>query len=89
MKDLQSKLEAKNWRFAKSMPNIPHSYVRRSEWGDDLDFENVVIAIRNLGTLEKFYSKTFVYLYLGDYKYWTMGAHPSKTEIINRAKYDR
>lgn len=90
--ELQAIFDKKTWHFAKTMPHIPHEYARRSEWGDSEQFTWVVGFINVFGEKEKFFSKTYTYLYLNDYKYWTMGqAHQplDKTEIINRAKHDR
>jgi len=77
---------AQKWHFAKTMATIPHFYVRKKEWGNDKEFEEVVKWIRKYGVSEKFYNKSFVYFYLYEWKYWTMGAAVKKTEIINRAR---
>ena len=84
-KEVKSFLINAKWRFAKSMPKIPHSYTRKSEWENKEDFEKTVIFIRNNGLPENFWKKTYIYFYLGDYKYWTMGAPLEKTILINRA----
>lgn len=74
------------FRFAKTMPNIPHEYTRRREWKDDAAFEWVVRFIRENGVQEKFGRKTFTYLYANGFKYWTMGNPVEQTILINRAK---
>jgi hypothetical protein len=80
------------------MATIPHSYTRRREWAaeeggemfnrgvGDTDFEWAARFIQTHGTPRYFFSKEFVYYDLGEYEYWTMGASPEETEIINRAK---
>ena len=78
------------WRFAKTMPKNPHEYTVR-EWcfdrGDsDREFEEVVWFIREAGRNERFWRTTYQYYYLGDFKYWTMGAPVEDTTIINRAR---
>jgi len=77
-------LEAMRWHFAKSMPTIPHAYARRREWSGD-NFDDVVEFIRSAGVAEAFYSKSYIYFYHGEYKYWTMGSPVHETILINRA----
>ena len=79
-------LDGMRWRFAKSMPQIPHYYTRRSDCLDEKKFEELVVFMRSDSVKEKFFSKTFSYFYYGDYKYWTMGSPPQKTQVINRAE---
>jgi len=74
------------WKQAKSMPNIPHSYTVR-DWQPDT-FEQAALFIRHYGIGERFWSKTYVYFYYEEYKYWTMGFPIEETIIINRAKAD-
>ena len=88
-------VESHRWHFARTMAAIPHSYTRRREWatgdwGDgspgDLDFVWAARFVQTYGTPRPFFSKTFVYYDLGEHEYWTMGADPFETEIINRAE---
>lgn len=74
------------FKFAKTMPKIPHEYTLKEDWEDDELFEDVVRYIRDNGVKEKFYRKEFTYLYLGNYKYWTMGNPIETTILINRAR---
>ncbi len=74
------------FRFAKTMPNIPHEYTRRKDWPSESSFEWVVRFIRENGVQEKFGRKTFTYLYANGFKYWTMGSPVDRTILINRAK---
>ena len=84
--DIEKEIASKYYRFAKSMPKIPHSYSRRSEWENDNKFNEAVLYIRKHGKKEKFYNKEFIYLYIDNYKYWTMGYSVEKTILINRVK---
>lgn len=77
-------LNSHPFRFAKTMPTIPHEYTLRKQWNDE-EFEEVVLYMRKHGKEEKFYSKAFTYWYANGYKYWTMGAPIEKTILINRA----
>jgi hypothetical protein len=84
-------LDSATWKFAKSMPKFPHDYTLRSTWGVDSEFVDVVKWIRENGTTERWYKKTFIYYYYNGYKYWTMGnpvcyIDKQKTILINRAK---
>jgi hypothetical protein len=84
-------LNKTKYRFAKSMPTIPHEYSHRANWENDIDFCDVVQWIRDNGVEERFYSKTYTYYYCNGYKYWTMGnplsyTDKTKTFILNRAK---
>jgi hypothetical protein len=67
-----------DWRFAKTMPTIPHEYTLR-EWRPELEPEFLALAhlIRTEGTIEpwpvirpKYHMH---YLVVGDNKYWAMG----------------
>jgi hypothetical protein len=78
-------VKAHDWRFAKSMPQIPHAYVVREKCRDDEEFCKAVLFIRQWGQPRKFFRKTFLYLDVGAYSYWTMGAPVFETTIINRA----
>ena len=78
--------EVKKWHFAKTMPTIPHFYVRRKEWGDDKEFNEVVLFLRQNSVAEKWYRRTFHYYYHGGWKYWTMGEPVNETQVINRAR---
>ncbi|MBO7577615.1 MAG: hypothetical protein J6T43_01320 [Prevotella sp.] len=41
---------------------------------------------RNYGKVERWGKYITPYLYIDDYKYWTMGAPIEETTVINRAK---
>ena len=79
-------LERNKWIFAKTMPETPHFYTLRRTWRDEKEFESIVEYIREHGVKEKFEGKEYIYLHLGDFKYWTMGEAAKDTILINRAK---
>ena len=83
--DVEKLLLDCSWRFAKTMPENPHDYTRKKEWDDPDAFECVVAYIQEHGFPERFYKSVFHYLYLDDYKYWTMGNPINETILINRA----
>jgi len=83
LKTLQSSV----WHFAKTMPEIPHWYTRGREWEDKRLFVEAVKLINIHGEPTDFFGKTYKYLFLGPYKYWTAEAphvKPEKHILINR-----
>ena len=76
-------IEMNDWGFAKTMPQWPHYYVVRSTQNEK-DFVEFVEHIRTNGNPEKFLDKTYIYLEIGVWKYWTMGEPIEQTTIINR-----
>jgi hypothetical protein len=80
-------LEKATFIYAKTLPLFKHFYTKRESW-EDSDFVEVVKYIRKYGVKEKFFNKEYIYYYLGDYKYWTMGNPLDETILINKA-YDK
>ena len=75
------------WTFAKTMPWAPHEYIVRGKCPlTDEEFDYFVNMQRNYGKEERWGKYNFPYLYIDDYKYWTMGAPVEETIVINRAK---
>ncbi len=92
--DLVSFIEAVPWKYAKTMPHMPHEYTLR-KWAQELglesEFESAVRFIRENGYKERFGSKVYTYYDVADeegitWQYWTMGAPYERTTLINRAK---
>ncbi len=71
------------------MPQWPHEYTLK-KWNPELKdtFEKFVIHIREHGRSEKILGgdRILQYFYIGEHKYWTMGAPLDETILINRAK---
>jgi hypothetical protein len=81
-------LKTLKFRFAKSMPHIPHEYVVRTP-ENQAAYVELFNVVQQHGVLEKFGRRSFRYWYAGDgFKYWTMTTDVDKSEIINRAKVD-
>lgn len=78
-------LESASWKFAKSMPGIPHFYTLRNTWESSRQFDNVVQLIRYFGYDTKFYSRMYRYWDCNGYHHWTMGEPIHETLLINRA----
>jgi len=95
-------ISSKSWRFAKTMPTIPHWYIVRANPTneDDDNFVDFAQLIRDKGVHMKWGKYNFPYLILDGYKYWSMGYPLRKyplgseldkevdTAIINRARLD-
>ena len=78
-------LLAHPWRFATTMPTIPHWYSLRRDW-DAAAFEWVVRHIRNAGYEEARMGRLWTYYNVAEWRYWTMGAPVAETTLINRAR---
>ena len=75
------------WKFAKTMPFAPHEYIVRDKCPlTDEEFVYFVDMKRRFGVKERWGKYNNPYLYIDDYKYWTMGAPYEETTVINRAK---
>jgi hypothetical protein len=86
--DLQAFIRNAYWKPTKKdgeYARHPHAYTLR-KWNSRYNelFDKLVIYIRTHGVEEKFYSKSFMYLYFEGHKYWTMGAPLEDTILINR-----
>ena len=75
------------WTFAKTMPFAPHEYIVKDTCPlTKEEFEYFVEMQRQYGVKERWGKYNNPYLYIDDYKYWTMGAPIEETTVINRAK---
>ena len=75
------------WTFAKTMPWCPNEYILRGKCPlTEEDFLYFVDMQRNYGKVERWGKYITPYLYIDDYKYWTMGAPVEETIVMNRAK---
>lgn len=85
-KKVESYIAKCQWTWAKTMPMIPHEYIVRHRSLPDDQFVDFVQTIREHGVVEQWRKYKHTYLYLGGFKYWTMGNPIEETTIINRAK---
>jgi hypothetical protein len=79
-------INSHTWKFAKSMPKMPHWYVVRENCRNDHEFCRLVMHIRKHGYKKTFWRKTYIYLDVGNHCYWTMGNPLWDTTILNRAE---
>ena len=84
---LRSFIARCEWTFAKTMPFAPHEYIVKEKCPLATDeFEYFVNMQREHGVKERWGKYNNPYLYIDDYKYWTMGDPIEDTTVINRAK---
>ena len=84
---LRSMIARCEWTFAKTMSFAPHEYIVKEKGPLTTDeFEYFVNMQREHGVKERWGKYNNPYLYIDDYKYWTMGAPLEDTTVINRAK---
>lgn len=77
------------FQVAKTMPEIPHQYVRRSP-DNEVEYVELFHKIAKYGVWEEFQGKPYQYYYPGDeFKYWRMTDNLAQSRIINRAKVER
>lgn len=80
-------IQRRRWKFAKTMPHWPHEYTV-TDWRPDeqQEFQEAVRFIQETGVTESFSGKDYRYVYVDGWKYWTMGAAPEETILINRTQ---
>lgn len=84
---LRSMISRCGWTFAKTMPFAPHEYIVKDKCPlTTEEFEYFVSGQREYGVKERWGKYNHPYLYIDDYKYWTMGAPLEETTVINRTK---
>ena len=77
------------WTFAKTMPWCPHEYIVRGKSPlTEEEFLYFIEMQRSYGKVERWGRYITPYLYIDDYKYWTMGAPVEETLVMNRAKVE-
>ena len=84
--DIRTFIADHEWTFAKTMPQIPHWYTLRRKARRDEDFAAFVQEIRLRGVVRQFGSRSFTYLDLDGWTYWTMGEPVENTILVNRAR---
>ena len=89
--DVDEVLHRQAYRFAKTMPDAPHWYTLRNTWEREREelFGLVVTYIRMEGLPQVWtapsgrHQRWGTYMYLGEWKYWTMGSPVEGTKLIN------
>jgi hypothetical protein len=76
------------WRYAATMPHIPHEYTLRRQHDPAL-FEAAVRFIREHGYQARWGRAIRTHVNLDGKRYWTMGAPVEQTIVLNRADLER
>jgi len=78
------------WTFAKTMPDQPHWYVTKYDCRKLLEWQRMVMTIREIGFRGRYRKSYTDYLRWEvdgeEYLYWTMGYPLQVTKVINRAR---
>ena len=94
MDEIRDFIRRSHWKFAKSMPQMPHYYTLRATSPDEATFVRFVIHMRQHGYKQTFGRATYTYFDVDGWQYWTMGAPVGEvgrydpkvdTTLINRA----
>ena len=83
---LTENLRNAEYKFAKTMPYMPHFYTVGDKWNDKKDFYWTCHAIKKIGILQFFMGKPRNYFYLDGWRYWIMSDDPNMCKIINRER---
>ena len=75
------------FRFAKSMPEIPHEYVVRTP-ENEAAYCELFHTIRRQGVDKRFARRRYRYWRHDGHQYWAMTDDLAKSQVINRAKLD-
>jgi len=87
---IRSMIARCEWTFAKTMPWCPHEYIVRGKCPlSEDEFLYFIDMQRGYGKIERWGKYITPYLYIDDYKYWTMGAPVEETIVMNRAKVEK
>jgi len=79
---IENLIDTLSWTFAKTMSEIPHYYVVRDNLleEDRKRFDLFCEYIKEKGYPDTFDSQKYIYLKLGNYKYWVID------NVLNRAQ---
>jgi hypothetical protein len=80
-------IDGNEWIFAKTYAKTaPHEYVVYDRLSPEMqvEYDWFIQQIVKHGVDEKFYSKTFRYLYFEDRKYWTYDIEEREGGVLNR-----
>ena len=87
---IRSMISRCEWTFAKTMPWCRHEYIVRGKCPlTEEEFLYFIDMQRRFGIKEHWGKYYNPYLYLDNYKYWTMGTPVENTIVMNRARVDK
>lgn len=83
---LSENLRKATYKFAKTMPYMPHYYTVGETWDDYKEFLWTCHAIQEHGIKQQFFKDPRKYFYLDGWRYWIMDKDPNDAAIINRER---
>jgi hypothetical protein len=85
---IRAVIDSLSFRFARTMPEIPHEYVVRSP-DNEASYVTLFRAIIEHGVDRRWHGRLYRYLYPGDgWKYWAMTTELQESRVINRMKIE-
>ena len=83
-------LEKQKYKFARTMPWIPHWYTLKDTWDDGNQYRDVIAWILENGELRQWSKKKTVRKYFdyGIWRYWPMTTDPEESILLNRCKIE-
>jgi len=85
---IRAVIESLSFRFAKTMPEIPHEYVVRTP-DNEAAYVALFNAIMEHGVYRHWAGRRHRYLYPGDgWKYWVMTTELRESRVINRERVE-
>jgi GNAT superfamily N-acetyltransferase len=79
-------LERQSWKFAHTMPYLPHWHVWIDRWTSQEDMDYCVAAITALGQWEFHFKEPHHYFYANGWRYWWMNGRDGTPIVINRER---
>ena len=78
------------WTYAKTVPEAPHEYCLRAWLSPEqqVQFDWFADLIAEHGYPGRFWGKSWLYLDVGDHKYWQSRTIDGSGAIINRARLE-
>jgi hypothetical protein len=75
------------WTYAKTVPEHPHEYCLRAWLSPErqTDFDWFAALVARHGYSGRFWNQSWVYLDVGDHKYWVSSELFGDGRIVNRA----
>jgi hypothetical protein len=85
---IRAVIESLFFRFARTMPEIPHEYVVRNA-DNEAAYAALFNAIMERGVYERWAGRSKRYLYPGDgWKYWAMTTELQQSRVLNRMRIE-
>ena len=85
MEEIERFVDAAPWKFARTMPHIPHWYCLLEKVEDKLTFCRFARHIRQFGYKKPFGRRIQTYFDVREHRYWVMDADVGDVVLINRA----